>query len=198
MGNRPIFHGQGAGKDDSDADLEKYVRELDKGLWKAITHRGSPVVLAASEQVEPVFRAHTRLPSLVEPFLHGNFERASDEELHALALELIEPRFAKRIDEAKGRLCDLLGTGIATTEVEQVVVAAADGKIDTLFVREGAHVPGSFDPETHRVVLGDGARASTDLLDRAATDTFLAGGTVYRLDPAHMPVESEAAAILRY
>jgi hypothetical protein len=79
-----------------------------------------------------------------------------------------------------------------------VVVAAADGRVDTLFVREGAHVRGSFDAETHSVQLGDGREDATDLLDRAATDVFLRGGTVYRLAPARMPVPTEAAAILRY
>lgn len=197
-GNRPIFHGQGAGKDDSEADLEKFVRDLDRGLWKAITHHGAPVVLATSEQLEPVFREHTRLPNLASSFLHGNFERASTDELHARALELIGPRFDEQVEQAKSRLCDLLGTGVATAQIEQVVIAAAEGKIDTLFVREGVHVAGSFDPATHSVTLGDGRPTTTDLLDRAATDTFLSGGTVYRLEPDRMPVQSPAAAILRY
>ncbi len=197
-GNRPIYHGHGAGKDDTDADLEKFVRELDKGLWKAIVHRSSPVVVAASEQLEPVFRAHTRLPNLVESFVHGNFERTPDTELHAKAWTLLEPRFSELVERAKSRLCDLLGTGVATTEVAQVVTAAADGKIDTLFVREGAHVTGSFDAATHRVHLGDGRDSTTNLIDRATTDTFLSGGKVYRLDAAHMPVDAEAAAIFRY
>lgn len=198
LGSGVMFHGHGAGKDDSDADLAKYVRDVEPGLWKAIVHKRSPVVLVTSEHLEPLFRAHTRLPDVVEPAIHGIAEQASDAELHARALALVEPRFEATVEEAKERLQALLGTGVATEQIAEVVAAAADGRVDTLFVREGAHVPGSFDAETHTVTLGDGRKETTDLLDQAATDVFLRGGTVYRLAPARMPVRAEAAAILRY
>jgi hypothetical protein len=196
--NYTMFHGHGAGKDDADADLEKYVRDVDAGLWNAIVHKGSPVVLVASEHLEPLFRAHTRIPHVIDPVLRGNAEHATDAELHTRALALVEPRFEAAVEEAKERLQGLLGTGVATSQIAEVVVAAADGRVDTLFVREGAHVPGSFDAETHSVTLGNGRKDTTDLLDRAATDVFLRGGTVYRLAPGRMPVTAEAAAILRY
>lgn len=197
-GNRPIFHGQGAGKDDRDVDYEKYVRDVDRGLWQAITHKGSPVVLVASEHLEPVFREHTRLPNVIGTVFHAGAEHATDAELHARALELVEPKFAAAIEQAKARLHDRLGTGLATEQIAEVVVAAAEGRVDTLFVREGAHVVGTFDAETHSVTLGDGRPTTTDLIDRASTDVFLSGGTVYRLPADQMPVSSEAAAILRY
>ncbi len=197
-GNRPIFHGQGYGKDDADVDIQKFVRDLDKGLWKAITHKGSPVVLVASENVAPIFREHTKLPNVVEPTLHGNHEHLSIDELHERAFELLAPHFEEAIERAKERFGDLAGTGVATEQIEQVVIAAADGNIDTLFVREGAHVPGTVDAETHSVRVGNGRASVTDLLDRAATDTYLTGGTVYRLEPERMPVRGEVAAILRY
>lgn len=195
-GNRPIYHGQGAGAGEDDTDLQRFVRDLDAGLWSAITHRGSPVVLATSEGLQAIFREHTRLPNVVEEFLHGNFERVSNDAVHARALELIEPQLEQRLEEARARFRALDGTGRATAQIEQVVAAAADGRIDTLFVREGAEVPGHFDPATQRVVLTDGGH--TDLLDLAATDTFLRGGTVHRLEADAMPTPSEAAAILRY
>lgn len=193
-----MFHGHGAGKDDRDADIEKYVRELDRGLWEAITHKDSPVVMITSERIEPLFRDHTRLPNVVEPFLHGSVEHTSDAEIHARALELVAPRFEKAVEQAKERLLDLLGTGNATSQIGELVIAAADGRIDTLFVREGAMVPGTYDADAHTVSVGDGRPDTTDLLDRASTDVFLSGGRVYRLSSERMPVTAEAAAILRY
>ncbi len=197
-GNRPVYHGQGYGKDDASADVAKFVRDLDRGLWAAVTHKSSPIVLMTSEQIEPIFRQHTKLPNVIEPFVHGNHERESVEQLHARALSIALPRFDEAVDRAKRRFLHLAGTGAATTQIEQVVAAASDGKIDTLFVRAGAQVPGTFDGDTDAVRLGDGRPGTTDLLDRAATDTFLTGGTVYRLDGDRMPVDDDLAAILRY
>jgi hypothetical protein len=195
-GNWPVYHGQGAGGQEDDADLQRFVRDLDQGLWSAITHRGSPVVLASSEALQPVFREHTRLPNVLDAYLHGNFDRVTDDALHARALELLAPRLEQQLEDARARFRALDGTGRATAQIEQVVQAAADGRIDTLFVRQGAAITGRFDPETHGVVLGD--HGGTDLLDQAATDTFLSGGTVHRLEGEAMPTTTEAAAILRY
>ncbi len=197
-GNRPIFHGQGAGSDDWRIDFEKFVHALDGAFNRTIVHKGSPVVLFCSEKLEGVLRDALRIRNLVEPAVHGSVEHTGVEELHRRALPLVLPRFEKLIEEAKARFFDLFGTGVATSQIEQVVIAAADGRIDTLFVREGAHLVGSFDPATHSVRLGNGCAAAGDLLDRAATDTFLTGGVVYRLAPDQMPVENEVAAILRY
>lgn len=196
-GHRPIYHGQGGGKGEDVSDLHRFVRDLDHGLWAAIAHRGSPVVLASSEPLQPVFRDHTRLPNVLDAYLHGNFEHVSNAEVHAQALALMAPLLDRHVEDAKARFHALDGTGRATAQLEQVVAAAADGQVDTLFVRQGAEVAGSFDPATHRVVRGDGTMG-TDLLDRAATDTFLSGGRVHRLDSSEMPTESELAAILRY
>jgi hypothetical protein len=197
-GAHSAFHGHGVVKDDVQPDLEKYVRDLDQGLWQAITHKSSPVVLMASEQLEPVFRSYTRLPNLLETTLHGSADHTSNEELHAKALPLVEAQFEEQLEEAKSRFHDRLGTGLATSQIAEVVVAAAEGRVDTLFIREGTHVPGRFDEETHSVSLGNGRADTTDLLDRASTDAFLRGGTIYRLAPERMPVEADAAAILRY
>jgi hypothetical protein len=197
-GNRPIYHGQGAGTDDWRIDAEKFVRAIDAALYRTATHKGSPVVLFASEKLEQVMRDVSSLPNLVSPALHGNVEHASVEDLHERALPLVLPRFEERIGAAKERLMNLLGTGNATSQIEQVVIAAADGRIDTLFVRQGAHLVGSFDPDTHSVRLGNGRASAGDLIDRAATDTFLTGGVVYRLSAEEMPVDNEVAAILRY
>lgn len=197
-GNRSSFPGHGVVDDDLQPDLEKYVRDIDQGLWQAIVHKESPVVLMASEQLESLFRSHTRLPNLLEPTLRGSADHTSDEELHAKALPLAEAHFEAELDEAKKRFHDRLGTGLATSQIAEVVVAAADGRVDTLFIREGADVPGRFDEESRTVLLGDGRADTTDLLDRASTDVFLRGGTVHRLAPEDMPVSADAAAILRY
>lgn len=197
-GTRPQYHTQAGGKDDREADMVKYVRDVDAALWKAIVHKKAPVVLMTSDKLDPIFRRMTSLTNVVEPSIYGGWDRIGIDEIHHLALEAVAPRFEAKIDAAIERFGDLAGTGAATSQVEQVVIAAADGRVDTLFVREGAHVEGTFDAESHSVRLGNGRADTTDLIDRAATDAFLSGGTVYRLPRERMPAECDAAAILRY
>jgi hypothetical protein len=91
--DRALYHTHGAGKDDRLVDLTKFVRDLDAGLWPTITHKGSPIVLMTSEKLDQVFRRMTRLTSIVSPTIFGSFDRATLEDLHDLALELVGPAF---------------------------------------------------------------------------------------------------------
>jgi hypothetical protein len=196
--DRPMYHTQGGGKDDREADFFKFVRDVDGALWSTIVHKSSPVVLVTSEKLEPIFRRTTRLPNMVTPAIHGGADRVPIEELHARARALLEPGLRAHVEAEKERFGNLLGSGAATSRIEQVVLAAVDGRVDTLFVREGAHVDGHVDETTHSVRVGNGRADTTDLVDRATCDTFLTGGKIYRLRADQMPIAGEVAAILRY
>jgi len=205
-GGRTIVHGQGSGKDDRDVDLEKYLRALDAAVVEAIdddlgdpnAHR--PVVLACDPGVEGLYRRVSRLREIVEPAVHGNFEQTSDAELHRRAWPLIAPRAEARRARARQRFFDARGQGGTTTadRVDDIVPAAARGRVDTLLVREAAHVEGAFDPERWNVRIEDVAGPTEDLIERAAAETLRHGGSVFVLTADQMPAPTDLAAILRW
>lgn len=196
--NRPIYHGQGGGHDDRDVDVEKYVRAVVRSVEQVVTQPDAPVVLACDRGVEQFFRRLTSLGDVIEPALHGNFQRSSGPELHARAWECVEERFARQVDEALDRFAELHDTGRTTDRLEEVVALAHDGRVDTLFVRAGASVLGRFDVATHRIHLEQSGIDRTDLLDQAAMDTFLRDGKVHIVGADKMPSDSAVAAILRF
>ncbi|MEM6425752.1 MAG: hypothetical protein AAF728_11425, partial [Cyanobacteria bacterium P01_D01_bin.128] len=68
-----------------------------------------------------------------------------------------------------------------------------------LFVAVNAHQWGILDAQVNQVKTHDSAQVdSDDLLDIAAVQTFLQGGTVYTLDAEKMPNQASVAAIYRY
>jgi hypothetical protein len=80
-----------------------------------------------------------------------------------------------------------------------VVTAAHDGRVDTLFVALGTRRWGSFDEEARKVEVSDSNGPGTeDLVDLAAIQTLLKGGTVYAVPPDRVPEGSEVAAVYRY
>lgn len=197
-GGYPVFHGPGGGNDDPEIDNEKYVRAIAHALDRRIAHPDAPVVLACSEPIEPIFRRVTRLKDVLHPAIHGNYERASAEQVHALAWDHVAPRFEHAVDLERQRFFDLRRSGRAVDRVEEIVPAALDGRVWTLFVQRGEAQMGLFDEESRRVRLDRFDRVPIDLLERAATDTYLSGGAVHYLDAEHMPTDSPIAAILRY
>ena len=77
--------------------------------------------------------------------------------------------------------------------------AAYNGRIDTLFLADGAHGWGTYDPASDTLTLHEAAEPrDSDLLNLAASETLLHGGTVYALAPDHVPGAAPCAAIFRY
>jgi hypothetical protein len=68
-----------------------------------------------------------------------------------------------------------------------------------LFVAAGSELWGTFDPQTSRVAVHPTRQAGDeDLVNLAATQTLLSGGTVYCVAPDRMPADAPLAAVFRY
>jgi hypothetical protein len=87
---------------------------------------------------------------------------------------------------------------MALDDLEQTVVAAHDARVRTLFAAFDAYRWGAFDPASRRVELHDRQAVNGDeLLDLAAADTCLHGGTVYAVDRDEAPRQQSLAATVR-
>jgi hypothetical protein len=195
-----IYHGQGAGEEDAKDEIRKFFSLLDRGLRELLDGNGeTPLVLAGVEYLLPIYREQTSYPNTLSEGVHGNPDALTPAELHERAWEVVEERFRAERREAAERYGDLSGTGRASAELDEVLPAALDGRVDTLFVGRGVRQWGRFDAEARTVERHDeqGA-ASEDLLDRAAVLTFVNSGRVLAVDPAEVPGGGAVAAIFRY
>jgi hypothetical protein len=156
-------------------------------------------VLAGVEFLFPLYRQASDHPRIVDGGVTGNPDELSAEDLHERAWPLAEPHFTRSREQAEARFRELLGTGQASGQLEAVVTAAHDGRVDTLFVALDARRWGTFDPDRRTVALSDHNGPGTeDLVDLAATRTLLAGGTVYAVESDRVPEGGEVAAVYRY
>jgi hypothetical protein len=102
-------------------------------------------------------------------------------------------------EKAVARYSQLAGTGQSTADVKEAVLAAHHGRVDVLFVALGVQVWGNFDPGTHTVHVHQGPEpGDRDLLDMAAIQSILNGGTVYAVEPEQVPGDAPLAAVFRY
>lgn len=196
----PIYHGQGAGEEDAKDEIRKFFGQLDHGLRELLDGGGKvPLVLAGVEYLLPIYREQTSYPNTLPEGVHGNPDGLKPGELHARAWELVEERFGADRRAAAERYGDLSGTGRATDDLDTVVPAALDGRVDTLFVARGVRRWGRFDADSRAIEHHDEQRAdSEDLLDRAAVLTFVNSGEVYSVEPDEVPGGGSLAAIFRY
>jgi hypothetical protein len=187
------FHGQGSRADHLDEDVMRYLRAVDAALPAAVAPL--PLVLAGNPALISAFRGMTSAEHLVPGQIHGNPDDLQLDQLRSHAVSLVKEAESRVSDDLE-RLEEALGTGRGSSDLPTVVVAAAAGRIETMFVardeqRWGAGLESG--DEVHDVRHpGD-----VDLLDAAAVMAWLAGATVHVIDSGRLP-GSGAAAIYRY
>jgi hypothetical protein len=197
-GRSTMFHGQDIGDEAKDRIL-RWFHMIDDGLPNLLTGRQSPLVLAGVEYLFPLYKEANSYPYLLEEGIPGNPEELTPEELHAQAWPLVQPTFVQAREKAVAQYSQWVGTGQTTADVKEAVLAAHHGQVDILFVAVGIQVWGNFDPSTDTVHMHqDPEPGDEDLLDLAAIQSTLNGGTVYAVEPEQMPDHASLAAVLRY
>ncbi len=199
LGTTVIGHGQGIGGEVQKERTGRYLQILDRALRPVLHGQQAPLVLAGVESIRAMYRGLSTYPHVVDEGIAGNADQASAAELHALAWPMVEPIFARRRRDDAARCRALLGTGLASTDADEISGAARSGRVEVLFVPTGRHAWAG--PEATDRSAGANtaeAMAEPDLLEAAAAHTILAGGTVHVAEPEEMPSPSHAAAIFRF
>lgn len=198
-GGGAVFHGGGSAEDEHDEDLKRFFREVDRAVLQRLRDDPAHLVLAAVESHVPLYREISGYRLLLGQALAGNPDDLSAQDLHARAWSLVRPHFARHMLAAQDKFNRQLGTGKASGQLEVVLPAAYQGRIEFLFVPTGEQRWGRFDPASQEVTQHNGLTdSSQDLLDLACEYTLKHGGMVYALTPAKMPQGAVVAAGFRY
>jgi len=188
----------GVSEDQKDRIL-RYFHKVDAGLQELLADLRLPLVLAGVDYLLPLYRQASAYRYVVEEEVQGNPDEVEARDLHQAAWHIVGPLFARERQEAADLYRQLEHTERASADLGEVVPAAHYGKVDTLFVALGVEQWGTFDPEADRLAVHDEAASQDeDLLDLAAAQTLLHGGTVYAVEPEQVPGGEPLAALFRY
>jgi hypothetical protein len=194
-----MFHGHGIGVDDSKDNILRFFRAVEKGLQSQPILKQRPLILAGVEYLHSIYRAVNTYPYLLDTGITGNIEKTSPLQLLEKSREVVDSHFKKKRDDELSRYTDLSGTDLVSADIKEIVPAADEGRIDTLFVAAGSEQWGIFDAEMRSVALEERPKLGAyDLADYAAVHAYLKGGKVYVVDTQEVPEISKCAAILRY
>jgi hypothetical protein len=194
-----IFHGHGGVDDDAKELVRRFVQVVDTALLEHLRRRPAPLVLAAVEYKQALFRSTSKHPQLVAEGIEGNPEGLSAEQLRQRAWPLVEPLLHADRQRAAATIEELAATERVGRDLEEVLPAALDGRVDTLFVDVSRPRWGRFDGDTRTVEVHEERQAGDeDLLDRAAAETLLHGGNVHATIGGEAPGGGLLAALFRY
>jgi Bacterial archaeo-eukaryotic release factor family 11 len=179
--------------------LKQYARRVDDALRGFLAGRETPLLLAAVQPVDAIFRSVNSYPHLIETSLPGVTERSPDQDLAQASRQLLDELYAGEIAELKATFEQRAGQGRATTDIADAARAATMGAIETLMVDMDEVVPGTVDETDGRVTFRATAGAdSYDVVDEIACRALLTGARLVSARRPDVPREASLAAILRY
>jgi hypothetical protein len=198
-GGTVIFYGGGDVGQAIKSQLLSFCYEVDRRVCAQLKDGGRPMVLAGVDYLLSLYREVSHYPLLVEAEIPGNPDRLNADELHARAWALIQPIFQMRQTEALAHYQQLAGTSRISTSLDDILPAAGQGRVETLFIVLGLERWGRFHPSAGLTQVHPGYRpGDEELLDHAAIQTFLNGGAVYAVPLEEMPAAAPVAAVFRY
>jgi hypothetical protein len=193
-----VFHGHDI-SDEAKGTILRWFHIIDDELPNLLVGNQSPIVMAGVEYLFPLYKQANTYPHLLDKGISGNPEELTPEELHSQAWPLVQPTFMKAREKAAARFSQLAGTGQTTIDVKEAVLAAHNGRVDVLFVALGVQVWGKFDQSTNTIHMHPELEpGDEDLLDLAAIQSILNGGTVYAVETEQVPDHAPLAAVFRY
>lgn len=194
------FHGHEEADRDRKNEIERYFSALDKGLMTLIQNENKPLIIACQDYLFPIYQKVNTFKYLLADHISLDPTEMDVSKLRELAWDKLSPVFDKERLEKIDNFKKLDGTARTSSNIEQILPAAIQGKIDTLFIQKNEDIWGIYEPKKNSVrVDKELLPSNVSLLNKAAMKTFVNGGKVYLMEKEDMPnAFSKINALYRY
>jgi len=184
----PIYENDKMGSDHQLKQYKRYAYQVDLGVQKAIADERTPLVLATTDQMAPIYKDTSDYLEIAPVHISGKPEDKNERELHEKAVEIISNFHHAKQEQRINAFGEYDKDGAASSSMFEIVAKAHKGEINTLFVAEDQHSWGSYQSENDTVELHKERQAdSIDLIDLVATQTHLHGGKIYFVPKEQLP-----------
>lgn len=200
-GEGAIFHGHAGDKADDDAEISRFLHEVDKEIMKRISDKLNPLLVASIDYMFPIYKKANTYPHLWDEHISGNPADKNESDLHEQSIAILKPYFEKEKNEKLKLFHQFKSTDKASSDLKSIVPAAINGRIDTLFVQKNAEAFGTFNKSENSISVAENHQIAKNvsLLNLAASQTILHGGKVYLMEEEKMPEEwSKLCGYYRY
>src|SRR5262249_9405608 len=168
--------------------MRQYARGVDQALRPLLGGLGVPLILAAAEPLDSIYRSVSTYPLLADSSIAGNPETSSDAELAAAARTVLDELNAAALSDVRELYRRRASESRAAPALAVIARAATFGAVDTVLVDIDQSVPGSVDEETGAVELSDADDAvNYGVVDEIVRRVWRSGGTVLAVRQEDVP-----------
>jgi len=179
--------------------MRQYARQIDQALRPLLNGLDVPLILAAAEPIDSIYRSVNTYPHLVETSLQGNPDASSDAALTGSARRVLDDLYAAELRTIQETYALRVSQRRASADIADVARAATYGLVDTVLVDIDEVVPGQIDEETGAITIDDADDAvNYGVVDEIARRVWLNDGQVLAVRRDDIPGHGSVAAILRF
>jgi len=199
-GGPTMYHGHGGAKQEIDKDTEKYFRYVDSFVFENYSKISKlPLVLVSLKENHSEFKKLSNNPYLIQEGINKSIESLDLDELQEKVRIIIDKINMEKIQKLTESYAKAEAGLLGSSDLVQVVKAAAEGRVETIFMEEDKIVSGKVNFKTGEIKFGNIESPDYgDILDDLAELVFLGGGAVIVLTKEKMPGTTGIAAIYRY
>ena len=191
---RGIRFGTGSGRETQHAYLADFYKIVDRGIFELLHDGNAPLILCGVDEDTAAYRMIHTYPNLLSQSISGSpGGLRAEQELLQQAYSIVRADHVERTAASLVEWRERLAPARFTTDLEAILGAAAEGRVEKLYISDSAQR------------VGVGANASDarwneeeDLFNMAAVETILHGGVAFGLPANRMPHGAAVAALLRY
>jgi Bacterial archaeo-eukaryotic release factor family 3 len=174
-----------AGAERQGAYLADFYKAVDRGVRELLGAASeAPLVLAGVEEDSVLYCRSNRYPHLLHQIAHGSKGVAMDPGILLQAYSIVRSEYSERAVRELRASKERVASARYSTSVNSILQAAAEGRVASLYIDEGARIHGA---------LGE-----QDLLNLVAVETIRQGGTAFAVPSGRIPDGANIAAILRF
>jgi len=181
--------------------LDHYTRDIAKAVDAHLADSEAPLVLIAVPRTLGYLAQHLEYRHVAPENVSADPGPLSEKELHEKTWAVAEPILTQERTELRNRLRNHVEGEVpdVTRNLEGIIKATEEGRVDTVFVSAGETVWGIYDT-TYRVIRIDhvASAENEDLLNYAALRTLAQGGDVRTLPEDVREQLGPVAALYRY
>ncbi len=194
------MHGHAGADRERKHEIFRYFRAVDEGLQPILNKGKLPLVVACQDYLFPIYKDANTYNKLYEEPVPGNPSDMDLMDFHEKSWNVIEPFFEKTKREKLKKYEEWNNTEHTSPSVSDIIPAAMEGKIDTLFLENREEIWGTYNDKSRKVTINDQQNSGNySLMNLAAKKVLENGGNVFLIEAAFMPEkDSKMNALFRY
>lgn len=178
--------------------IRQYARAVDQALRPVLTGRNLPLILAAAEPLDSIYRSVNSYAHLADAGISGNAEESSDTELAAAARGILDDVYAAQLSALKEQWANRSAHGRGLTDLSGIAHAVTYGAVDTLFVNIDQTVHGYIDDKGRITLDEEGDASNYGVIDEIVRRALLTDASIYAVRAEDIPDGGSVAATLRF